>query len=92
MMYVISPIKVVSVEFKKMAKFKVGEEVFWKDPDDTSSGFYIIQKITGDIYLIKNEFSEAEVPENEISYDIKLSGRENDFDEFEPDWDEFDFS
>ena len=75
-----------------MTKFKINEEVFWSDPGDSFSGFYKIEKITGDIYSIKNDFYSKEVPVSQLSYDIKFSGRENDFDEFEPDWDEFDFN
>lgn len=47
---------------------KLGDKVIWTDPDSGySSGFYIIYKIEGDVYSIKNEFTEAEAFENELS-------------------------
>ena len=50
-------------------KYKIGNEVYWTDPDNNiSSGYYKVVKIMNDeIYLIDNGFSEAEVFEHELS-------------------------
>lgn len=54
-----------------MKQFENGTEVYWTDPEGTSSGKYVVVDCVSDdgensIYLISNEFSEAEVLHCEI--------------------------
>jgi len=51
-------------------KFKVGDEVYWTDPDDDiSSGYYkVIAVINRGIYYISDGTSEAEVFEHELNW------------------------
>ena len=51
-------------------EFKIGEKVFWNDPDlGKSSGIYdIVEYINDESALIKNEFSEAEVYVHELMH------------------------
>lgn len=62
-----------------MTKFEKGDRVFWTDPEEISSGYYNIierKSFSGkhSIYLIANEFSEAEV----YAYELRLITNEND--------------
>lgn len=55
--------------------YELGDEVYWKDPADKTSGVYtIIEKLDEDgensTYLISNKFSEAEVYEHELTLKI----------------------
>lgn len=55
-----------------MDKFENGTEVYWNDPEGISSGKYVIVECCSDdgedsIYLISNEFTEAEVLWSELS-------------------------
>lgn len=54
-----------------MQKFDNGDKVFWNDPEGISSGEYVIVECLTDdgedsVYLIANDFSEAEVLEYEL--------------------------
>jgi hypothetical protein len=55
-----------------MAKYKVGDKVFWNDPDaEFSSGYYKVTTVNTEdgrdsIYTISNGTSEAEVYEHEL--------------------------
>lgn len=52
---------------KKRHSFRVGQRIWWDDPDNGySSGYYFIFEITGDTALIYNDFSEAEVYLHEL--------------------------
>lgn len=58
----------------KNNKFNVDDEVYWTDPDNGfSSGYYNVVDVIHDdcgednIYYIKDEHSEAEVFEHELS-------------------------
>jgi len=47
---------------------KVGEEMWWTDPDGgISSGYYTITAINGETAVINNGKSEAEVPLTELT-------------------------
>ena len=58
-----------NLEPDESCSFKVGDEVFWEDPDNGAcSGFYTIRRITGEIFFITNlAGSEVEVFAHEIS-------------------------
>ena len=52
-------------------KFNINDEVYWKDPEGSSSGYYkVVIQIALDgknsIYLISNGTSEAEVYQHEL--------------------------
>jgi len=50
--------------------FKTGQKIFWRDPENETSGVYEVYEKTSDFtYLIRNGFSEAEVYEGEM-YDL----------------------
>lgn len=62
-----------------MTKFEKGDRVFWTDPEGFSSGYYnIVERKTyagrDSIYLIANQFSEAEV----YAYELRLIKDEDD--------------
>lgn len=50
-------------------KYKIGDTVYWTDPDNNiSNGYYkVIKIINKEIVYIKNEYSEAEVYIHELS-------------------------
>ena len=55
-------------------KFKSGDQVYWNDVDEETSGVYtVVSQETEDeegmsVYLISNEYSEAEVYEHELTH------------------------
>lgn len=49
-----------------MGKFYVGQKVYWRDPANETSGVYEVYEKRGEIILIGNGFSEAEVYESEL--------------------------
>jgi len=50
----------------RVVKYKVGDKVYWTDPEGVCSGQYEVTEIHQDFCFINNEFSEAQVPYNEI--------------------------
>lgn len=58
---------------------KIGDKVYWNDPDGGfSSGEYIIKNITGGIYFLSNGVSEAEALRKELSWINEKGERAND--------------
>jgi len=49
-----------------MSTFKIGQTVYWNDPDDQTNDEYVIAKINGDVYLLVNEWGETEAYKNEL--------------------------
>lgn len=56
-------------EFFSLPEFAAGTRVWWTDPDaDKSSGWYVIQKINGEIYAMVNKAGgECEAFGHELS-------------------------
>ena len=50
----------------KMKKYKVGDAVYWNDPAEETSDYYVIADISGEIYLLVNEDSEVQAYYNEL--------------------------
>ena len=50
----------------KMKQFKVGDEVYWNDPEEETSDYYVIEEINGEIFLLVNENSEVQAFEHEL--------------------------
>ena len=50
-----------------MMKFKIGQKVYWNDPDQNiSSGYYNIINIKGEILIISNRHTVAGVYAHEL--------------------------
>jgi hypothetical protein len=50
-----------------MNEFTIGQKIFWRDPEDETSGAYkVLEKISDYVYLIGNGTSEAEVEVGEM--------------------------
>jgi len=52
----------------KVVRYKVGDKVYWTDPEGVSSGSYEISEVYQDFCCIYNDFSEAEVPYHEVKH------------------------
>jgi hypothetical protein len=52
----------------KVVRYKVGNKVYWTDPEGVSSGSYEISEVYQDFCCIYNDFSEAEVPYHEVKH------------------------
>ena len=50
----------------KMKQFRVGDEVYWNDPEEETSDYYVIEQINGEIFLLVNENSEVQAFEHEL--------------------------
>lgn len=50
----------------RVIRYKVGDKVYWMDPEEVSSGLYEITEVYQDFCFIKSDFSEAQVPYHEI--------------------------
>lgn len=54
----------------RVVRYKVGDKVYWTDPEDVSSGLYEITEVYQDFCFIKSDFSEAQVPYHEIKQHV----------------------
>lgn len=52
----------------RVVRYKVGDKVYWADPENISSGTYEISEVYQDFCCIYNDFSETEVPYHEIKH------------------------
>ena len=50
----------------RVNRFKIGQTIWWEDPEGFSSGTYIINNLLEDFCEISNTTSEAQVPYHEI--------------------------
>ncbi len=50
----------------RVVRYKVGDKVYWIDPEGVSSGIYEIAEVYSDFCVIYNAYSEAQVPYHEI--------------------------
>jgi hypothetical protein len=50
----------------KVVRYKVGDKVYWTDPEGVSSGPYEVTEVYQDFCFINNDFSEAQVLYHEI--------------------------
>jgi hypothetical protein len=50
----------------RVVRYKVGDKVYWTDPEGVSSGSYEVTEVYQDFCFINNDFSEAQVPYHEI--------------------------
>ena len=50
----------------RVVRHKVGDKVYWTDPEGVSSGSYEVTEVYQDFCFINNDFSEAQVPYHEI--------------------------
>lgn len=67
----------------RVTRYKVGDKVYWTDPEGASSGVYEIAEVYQDFCIIYNAYSEAEVPYHEIKhYSKSLHTSETGLDNF----------
>ena len=67
----------------RVTRYKVGDKVYWSDPEDVSSSVYEIAEVYQDFCIIYNAYSEAEVPYHEIKhYSKSLHTSETGLDNF----------
>ncbi len=50
----------------RVVRYKVGDKVYWTDPEGVSSGSYEVTEVYQDFCFINNDFSEAQVLYHEI--------------------------